>query len=270
MTTYASTPDGTRLALDDAGGPGEPVLLVCGQGQDRHFWQGFSQALMAAAPGRWRPIALDPRGIGDSDPLPPADTGPWQTRDMAHDLVAVLDTLGLPRSHLIGFSLGGRVAQWFAVDHGDRLGALVLAGTTPGNAHGVPRDPEVSAMLARGDLAALAGTMVPPDRAAAHADALPGLMRRRPIALPVLRRYYEASEAHDAWVGLATAEAPTLVLHGTQDPVNVPDNARLLAERLPHAELAWIEGARHAPFWSHLPATVEAVSAFLADRKSVV
>lgn len=264
MTTFASTPDGTRLALDDAGGPGEPVLLVCGQGQDRHFWQGFSQALMAAAPGRWRPIALDPRGIGDSDPLPPADTGPWQTRDMAHDLVAVLDTLGLPRSHLIGFSLGGRVAQWFAVDHGDRLGALVLAGTTPGNAHGVPRDPEVSAMLARGDLAALAGTMVPPDWAAAHADALPGLMRRRPIALPVLRRYYEASEAHDAWVGLATAEAPTLVLHGTQDPVNVPDNARLLAERLPHAELAWIEGARHAPFWSHLPATVEAVSAFLA------
>lgn len=264
MTTFALTPDGTRLAFDDAGGPGEPLLLVCGQGQDRHFWQAFGQALAEAAPGRWRPLALDPRGIGDSGPLPPPEAGPWQTRDMAHDLVAVLDALGLPRAHLLGFSLGGRVAQWFAVDHGDRLGALVLAGTTPGNAHGVARDPEVSAMLARGDLAALAATMVPPDWAAAHADALPGLMRRRAIALPVLRRYYEASEAHDAWSGLATVAAPTLVLHGTQDPVNVPDNARRLAARLPHAELAWIDGARHAPFWSHPTETVQAVMAFLA------
>ena len=61
------------------------MLLVCGQGQDRHFWQGFSQALMATAPGRWRPIALDPRGIGDSDPLPPADAAivTWSGSDDA-------------------------------------------------------------------------------------------------------------------------------------------------------------------------------------------
>src|SRR3990167_165455 len=61
MTSFALTPDGTQLAFDDTGGPGEPVLLVCGQGQDRHFWRGFAQALTDTAPGRWRPIALDPR-----------------------------------------------------------------------------------------------------------------------------------------------------------------------------------------------------------------
>ena len=88
--------------------------------------------------------------------------------------------------------------------------------------------------------------------------------KRIPDMALVLRRYFEASEAHDAWAGLACVRAPSLVLHGTRDPVNVPDNARRLAERLPHAELAWIEGAHHAPFWSHLPDTVQAVSAFLA------
>ena len=58
----------------------------------------------------------------------------------------------MTRAHVYGHSMGGRVAQWLGIDHPERVGALVLGATTPGKAHGAPRDPEAELILRTADM----------------------------------------------------------------------------------------------------------------------
>lgn len=104
-------------------GSGEPVLLVHGLGSRGSDWQPQVEALA----GRYRVIAVDLRGHGDSD-VPP---GPYSMSQFADDLLAVLDHLALPRVHLVGFSLGGMAALQLALDHPSRLRSLCLVNSGP-------------------------------------------------------------------------------------------------------------------------------------------
>jgi pimeloyl-ACP methyl ester carboxylesterase len=114
---FATTPDGTRLYFE-CHGTGTPLLLLAGQASDHREWDGVRADFAA----QHRVIVLDYRGTGQSDkPGAPA----YSTRGFAQDAVAVLDQLGLNRAHAYGISMGGRVAQWLAIDHPQRLGALV-------------------------------------------------------------------------------------------------------------------------------------------------
>ena len=183
MIQQAGLANGQHLAFE-VHGEGEPVLLLCGQGQDRHAWAPVTEAISQVAPGRWQLIHVDPHGVGGSTAAPPASGSTPETqgtRLMARDMVAVLDTLGVDRAHLVGFSLGSRIAQWMAIDHGDRLGSLVLAGSTPGNPHGLPRDAVWSKRLVTGDSLALVEGMVPPEFALAAPDTVAAMLRRTPM-----------------------------------------------------------------------------------------
>lgn len=249
--------DGARIAYED-GGAGPPLLLIAGQAQDRHLWALVRPQLSA----HHRVIAYDHRGTGDSDK---PDDKPYATRSFARDAVAVLDAAGVPRAHVYGFSMGGRIAQWLAIDHAARVAGLVLGATTPGNAHGVRRPPEVDPELASGDPVRLLPYLVSPAWARANtaflrANAAAGA--RVPAA--ARRRHFEASEAHDAWDRLPDITAPTLIVHGTDDQVNVPANAERLAARIPGAQLHWVAGARHAYVWEHAEASSARVRDFLA------
>jgi pimeloyl-ACP methyl ester carboxylesterase len=75
--------------------------------------------------------------------------------------------------------------------------------------------------------------------------------------------HYLASEGHDAWDQLPQITAPTLVIHGSDDGMNLVANGRLLAERIPGAELHIIPGARHVYFWDHAEEASRVVRAFL-------
>ena len=121
---FATSPDGTRLYFE-CHGAGTPLLLLAGQASDHREWDGVRADFAA----HHRVIVLDYRGTGQSDkPGAPA----YSTRGFAQDAVAVLDQLGLDRAHAYGISMGGRVAQWLAIDHPQRLGALVLAAILAG------------------------------------------------------------------------------------------------------------------------------------------
>ncbi|MBB3665391.1 pimeloyl-ACP methyl ester carboxylesterase, partial [Prauserella sediminis] len=170
---------------------------------------------------------------------------------VAEDAVAVLDAAGAGRAHVYGTSMGGRVAQWLAADHPERVDRLVLGCTSPGGSHAVDRDPDVTRRLAQHDAAAvrqaLLDLMYTPAWLAAH----PGPYRtigERDTPPHVLRRHRIASHRHDAWDVLPDITAPTLVVHGTDDVFNPAANAPLLAERIPGATLRLIPGARHAYF----------------------
>jgi len=256
---FATAGDGARLAYEVIGA-GPPLLLVSGQASDRHTW--------AAARGdfasRHCVIVFDHRGTGESDkPEAPA----YSTRGFAGDAVAVLDAAGISRAHVYGVSMGGRICQWLAIDHPGRIGAVVLGCTTPGNAHGVRRPPAVDPELASGDPVRLMPYLVTPAWAASHPELLAQLAataRDRPVPPYARRLHYLASEGHDTWDLLPTIKAPTLVVHGADDLVNVAANAPLLAERIPGAELHIIEGARHAYFWENRPEASQLVLDFLA------
>jgi pimeloyl-ACP methyl ester carboxylesterase len=80
------------------------------------------------------------------------------------------------------------------------------------------------------------------------------------------RLHYLASEAHDTWELLPQISAPTLIVHGDADRINPPENARLLAARIPHAHLHWIVGGRHGYVDEHLQEACRVVSTFLQQQ----
>lgn len=256
--SFAVARDGTRLAYDVTG-DGPPLLLVAGQASDRSVWDLVTGDFAA----HHRVIRFDHRGTGLSD----APDVPYSTRGFAEDAIAVLDAAGAARAHVYGISMGGRIGQWLAIDHAARLGALVLGCTTPGNAHGVRRPPEVDPILASGLPSRMLPYMVSEDWLAAHPEVLEALIanaRDRPVLPHARKLHFLASEAHDAWDLLPSITTPTLVVHGEADQINVVGNAHKLVERIPHAELHILPGARHYYFWDHRPAASELVLGFLA------
>lgn len=246
-------------------GDGEPLVLIHGlQGDASNFRR------LAPALGRdFRVLLFDQRGSGYSD-KPDME---YPTALLADDTVALMRALGFDAAHLLGTSMGGQVAQQFALRHPDVLRRLILACTTSGGADAVPVD---MAMLAAAytleDLTAeeravrLARSSFTPDWLAGHPeiiDELAAARRQRPLDLDALARRNRAFEHHDTFADLGRIRAPTLVLTGTPDAI-IPDaNSAILAERIPDARLRVLDPAGHL-FWIEREAdTLAAVREFL-------
>jgi pimeloyl-ACP methyl ester carboxylesterase len=119
----------------DGRGTGAPVLFVHGNVSSSLFWQ----PTMLALPERYRPIAIDLRGFGDTDPAPVDATR--GLADFADDLAALVATLELPPVHLVGWSMGGGVALQYLLDAPDRIASLTLVNPVSpfgfGGTHGL-------------------------------------------------------------------------------------------------------------------------------------
>ncbi|BCM65558.1 MULTISPECIES: alpha/beta fold hydrolase [Streptomyces] len=240
--TYATAPDGTRIAYQ-LRGEGAPLVLLAGQANNHHWWDAVRADFHPAR----STLTLDYRGTGDSDK---PDT-PHSTELFARDVIAVLDELGIDRADVYGTSMGGRVAQQLAARHPHRVGALVLGCTSPGGPHSVERGNDVRRALAQPQPGAarqaLLELMYTPRWLADH----PG--PHHTLGDPGMpahswRHHLAASDRHNAWDLLPGISAPTLVVHGTGDLLNPAANAPLLADRIPGARLHLIPGARHAYF----------------------
>jgi len=244
---FAIAPDGARLYYETLGA-GEPLLLVMGQGGDHHGWDAVRDDFI----DRYQVIVYDHRGTGQSDK---PEQPPYSTRGFAQDAVTILDHIGIARAHAYGISMGGRICQWLGIDHADRIGALVLGCTTLGNTHGVRRPPEVDMAMrapATDPLAMLKRleTLLSPEWMAAHPAHMAKMAEAaaHPIPPHAQKLHYQASEGHDSWDLLPTITAPTLVIHGSADLMNMTANAPLLAERIPGAELYIVQRGRHMFF----------------------
>ena len=259
MRTHGTvrTADGTEVAYQ-LDGPGPPLLLLAGQANNHHWWDAVRADLLA-----YRTLSLDWRGTGDSEDGP----GDFTTRTLAADVVALLDQLGIETLDVYGTSMGGRVAQWLAVDHPGRVRRLVLGCTTPGGPRAVERSQDVRRRLAVADPVAareaVADLMYTPGWRATHPG--PYATLGDPAISPLsARRHLRASARHDAYDVLPRIAAPTLVLHGTDDEFAPVVNARLIADRIPDATLRLFEGARHAYFEECRPEASQVVLEFLA------
>src|SRR5271167_4763186 len=133
---------GTKIYWDERG-QGAPVLLIMGLGYTSVMWYRTRPALAQ----RFRTIAFDNRGVGLSD-VPP---GPYSIAAMASDAAAVLDAAGVARAHVFGVSMGGMIAQEFALQYPARTRSLILGCTSPGGPLAVHAASKViDVLLARG------------------------------------------------------------------------------------------------------------------------
>lgn len=258
---FATAPDGVKLYYETVG-TGEPLLLVAGQGGDHHQWDELREDFAKD----YQVIVYDHRGTGQSDK---PESPPYSTRGFAQDAIAILDDLGIERTQIYGVSMGGRIGQWLAIDYPERIGAAVLGCTTPGNAHGVRRPPEIDALMGKGDVDALLAILVSPEWMESHPEFLAKWQERSMDSVPpyAQRLHYRASEDHDAWERLPEIQAPTLVIHGSDDQLNMTANAYLLAERIPNAELYIVAGGRHGFFIEFRAEASSVVLDFLAKHR---
>ncbi len=203
-------------------------------------------------------MTYDHRGNGRSD----TTRGRTTMTTYVDDCLAVLDEIRLERVHLYGQSFGGAVALELALTHPGRVRSAILAATSPGARHAVPatdRVPKDQPWLQRYSPAFLQ----------AHPDLVRedlGLEKRRSRVGE--RRQWEAMRDWDAFDRLGEVAVPVLVLHGSEDRLMHPDNARLLAAGIPGAELAIIEGAGHAYHLERAEESDEAVLDFVRRHRS--
>jgi 3-oxoadipate enol-lactonase len=238
----------------ESAGRGPAVLLILGQGMSLESGWRTVERLSHS----FRVLTFDNRDMGRSDRSP----WPYVVPQLARDAVAVLDAANEERAHVYGISLGGMIAQEIALGYRDRVGALVLGATTPGGPLAIPQDPQVLTFFAR------AGAMA---REEAEWAAVPysyGERTRREhgdrIAEDIARRLSHArsvfayvsdtfaylhqvtaAAAHITFNRLAHITAPTLVVHGAQDRIQSPENARILANSIRGAELTLWPEAGH-------------------------
>ncbi len=233
-----------------------PLLLLEGMGGDIPGWRRNLPHLAARLPV----VAYDFRGNGRSD----KPDRPVTITTFVRDSIALLDFLGVARSHVYGQSLGGMVALEMALTEAARVRSLILAamhaGSTgaplPGRWPKVPKDKPYLALYSD------AFAREHPDHVAE--DILVGSQNPQPPYAGRLQ--WEAARAWDAWDRLSRVACPTLILHGTEDRLIAVENARRMADAIHEAELVLLEGAGHV-YHSEQPAAAD--GAVLAFRSRV-
>lgn len=262
-----ATNDGTRIAYDVAGPPdAEAVTFLEGLAYGTWMWNWQREGL-----SEHRTVVMDNRGTGDSE----APEGPYTVEEMAADLEAVLDDAGIERTHLVGASLGGMIAQRYALDY-DRAESLALLCTTPGGDDAVPIPEETQArMLAVPDDYGPSETIRHKMEPAFtdgfwddNQDVVDRIVDWRLETDPSEDAYEWQSAAavgFDASDELDEIDLPTLVLHGTDDRVLPPENGRLLAEGIPGARLVEVEGGSHLFFVERDERVTDELREFVED-----
>jgi pimeloyl-ACP methyl ester carboxylesterase len=235
-------------------GQGPAVLLVLGQGMRLEAgWRTVEQLSRS-----FRVLTFDNRDVGRSDRSP----WPYVVAQMARDAIAVLDAANEERAHVYGISLGGMVAQEIALGSRDRVGALVLGASTPGGPLAIPHDAHVLTFFARAggmgteeaEWAAVPYSYSERTRRK-HGDRIAEDIARRltdtrsnidyvPQTITYLHQL-TAAAGHITFNRLAQITAPTLVVHGAQDRIQSPENARILANSICDAELTLWPDAGH-------------------------
>ena len=252
--------NGVELCTESFGRPADPpILLIMGIGASMLWWEEGLCRLLADE-GRFV-IRYDHRDTGRStsyEPGRPEYTG----ADLIADAVGVLDAYGISAAHVVGVSAGGAFAQLLALDYPDRVLSLVLISTSPATPgeRGLPSATEryqrfvASATVEWSDESSvieylvdyarvLAGDTRPFDEAAMQELVRRDVERAHDIAAS--ENHGLAAEGELPREPLATIAVPTLVIHGTDDPMFPVEHGEALAGEIPGARLLTLEGTGH-------------------------
>jgi pimeloyl-ACP methyl ester carboxylesterase len=292
--------NGITIEYESFGRAGDPtVLLIMGLGGQMTMWPvAFCKGL---AERGFRVIRFDNRDIGKSTHLTNLGTpnvpeammklmsgqpfaAPYHLEDMAQDSTALLDALGIENAHIVGASMGGMIAQELAISFPQRVRSLTSIMSTTGNPKVPPPTREATAVLMAPPPATkeeyfvrfaqtwkvLRAGSFPEDEALDRSRAERSYARGlNPAGVGRQLRAILASGSRKE--RLASVRTPTLVIHGTVDPLVRPEGGKDTAASVPGAKLLMIEGMGHAlpiPMW---PQIIDAIDkhAHAASAKTV-
>jgi pimeloyl-ACP methyl ester carboxylesterase len=236
-------------------GDGFPLLMLHGLGGNLEGWDG---TLVEALAARYSVITLDNRGSGKTR-TPPASE--YSVEGMALDTTALMEVLDIDKANVLGHSLGGMIAQLVALESPERVEKLVLCSTNCGGLECMRPDKSVTDRLLdqTGTLeektCRYMSTLFPQEWIEENQEYVDDLTQ---TFLEVLEsnvdvpRQFMASVRFETCERLGEIKSPTLVVCGTEDEVIPPGNSRILAKRIPGAELFEFENAGHG-FFSQVP-----------------
>jgi pimeloyl-ACP methyl ester carboxylesterase len=223
-------------------GQGEPLVMIMGFTANRSIWMPQIPFFKKY----YRVITFDNRGVGKSDKPP----GPYSTKMMADDTVSLMDLLGIEKTHIMGVSMGGMIAQELAINYPQRVLKLVLASTY------ACQDETSGDTLEQAKLSQLNPEQI--------TSAMIGLAFNKPFyrfTFSLLARIQtrfmrtsvkagiagqsEACRTHDTLERLLLITAPTLVIVGTKDRIITPVSSKVIAGKIPNAKLVKVEGGSH-------------------------
>jgi poly(3-hydroxyalkanoate) depolymerase len=246
-------------------GDGEPLLLINGLGANLEMWQPLVRVLAADR----ELIAFDLPGTGRSA----RPRWPLRMPQLARLVTELLDDLGYDQLDVLGYSLGGIVAQELAHRAPERIRRLVLCATTPG-LPSMPPDPIVTALMLtparywNRQLAELIIPIIAGGRTARDPRVLRAGLERRLVQPPTALGYLYQLYALSGWSShpwIRSVRHPALVLHGDHDPVVPLVNGRYLADALSNGRLEVVKGAGHLFLLDEPRSVAPALTAFLAD-----
>ena len=271
MITGRARVGSIELAYDLFGDRGKPLVLIMGIGAQRIMWDAAMCELFVDA--GFHVVRFDHRDIGESTrldaPVPRAGrllarrllgarvTAPYTLSDMATDVTGLLDVLGLRDAHVVGASLGGMVAQHLAIEHPTRVRSLVSIMSSPGARRymgdpgalralfrPLPRTAEEAGRSIEAVFKRIGSPAFPMDNARLRAIGELAYARG-PSPHGFLRHFAAALASGDRRRKLRSVAVPTLVIHGSRDPMFPVAAGRDLARMMPDATWLPIAGMGH-------------------------
>jgi pimeloyl-ACP methyl ester carboxylesterase len=278
--------NGIDIEYETFGDPADPVmLLIMGLGGQLIVWD--EELCRRLAGHGFRVIRFDNRDVGLSSKI---EAGPepdimavvqgdrssvaYSLEDMAADTTGLLDSLGIEKAHVVGVSMGGMIAQVVTIDHPERVLSLASIMSTTGDPNVGAPTPEAMAVLMRPppqERDEVIGREVDTTKTIGS----PGFpfdeerTRRRAAAAydrsfypqGVARQVAAVVSASDRTERLSHIDVPTVVIHGTADPLVTPSGGEATAKAIPGAELIMVEGMGHELPPGSWPTVVDAVVA---------
>lgn len=255
--------------VHELNGSGDPLVFIHGAQSDRSIFNG----LLPVFTDQFQVLTFDQRGSGQSEKPDMAYT----IAMLADDTAALMDQVGFSSAHIIGVSMGGMIAQEFALRHAQKVRSLVLGCTTPGGPKAIPLEGagidsaySTKEMSAEERGRALAEAAFTKGYIDAHPEIISALIesrRHRPIDTVGFGHRMKAAFAHDTYERLPQIVCPTLVITGKQDALIAWENSNLLAERIPGAKSVLLEPAGHV-FWIEQPQqSCDAMLAFIQTHQ---
>jgi pimeloyl-ACP methyl ester carboxylesterase len=251
ITTRFAKVNGVNIAYR-VHGEGPPLVLVMGYRLNSEAWPA---SFVDALARHLTVITLDNRGTGQSDKA----VDGYAIANMARDVRGLLDELGITRAHLLGYSMGGAIAQEFTRQFPDRVSSLVLCATMCGGPRAIYAPPSVVRVMRELDglkpdeiARQIWKVTYSPGYLEKHRDLAEDQMRREiavPTPLHAADLQFQAFAEFDCSKALPNIRVPTLVLTGDLDQLVSPQNSKIIASLVPGANLIVIPGCGHRVMW---------------------
>lgn len=244
--------EGIALYYEVEGRRGVPIVFIQGVGVIGEGWRPQVDELAS----EFKTLVFDNRGIGKSTPY----DGPVLVESMAEDVFALINHLGWESAHVVGHSLGGVIAQQFALNHPQQVRSLSLLCTFSQGAQGARLSPLIVWLGLRTRIGTRQSRrrafleILLPRKEVQEVEDITGLAEQyaqwigRDLAdqPPIVMKQLRALAKHDASKELhRLGSIPTLVLSADEDPIALPEFGKDLAKRIPGAQFELLRGVSH-------------------------